>query len=272
VEVIHYSEAPCLSGVSVLRVEHSTRLWTSVKEAFAFSWMISGRSQWHARRRVWDQTPGVLSLNQPGEPHRDVKRDGPCTFQVLAFSPTIFKGEHSVLESKLSSMPAQLRAGHPTYSALLDLQKIIQSRDLFAVENACVDALNALHSLAIPPPNAGSLPPEHRAIRRAKAYLREASLGELSMDALAEHSKLQKHYLSRVFRHAVGLAPYEFVIHLRVAKAKELLARRISVAEVAAEVGFCDQSQLHRHFVRITGVTPGRFAGHSAFQLRARLS
>ena len=40
--------------------------------------------------------------------------------------------------------------------------------------------------------------------------------------------------------------------------------RERSLAEVAAAVGFADQSHLTRHFKRLTGVTPGRFASVAA--------
>ena len=30
--------------------------------------------------------------------------------------------------------------------------------------------------------------------------------------------------------------------------------------DVAQELGYCDQSQLHRHFRRIVGTTPGAYA------------
>jgi AraC family transcriptional regulator len=33
----------------------------------------------------------------------------------------------------------------------------------------------------------------------------------------------------------------------------------LSLAEVAAHAGFCDQSQFSRHFKRKLGVTPGQF-------------
>jgi AraC-like DNA-binding protein len=41
--------------------------------------------------------------------------------------------------------------------------------------------------------------------------------------------------------------------------AQDLLARGVSQIEVAARVGFYDQSLLHRHFKRIVGLTPGAF-------------
>jgi AraC-like DNA-binding protein len=47
----------------------------------------------------------------------------------------------------------------------------------------------------------------------------------------------------------------------RVERAKELLqaGTELSLAQVAADVGFSDQSQLCHHFKRLVGVTPGQF-------------
>lgn len=64
----------------------------------------------------------------------------------------------------------------------------------------------------------------------------------------------------RAFRAEVGLPPYEYLTYLRVWRARELLRGGKRVADAAAEVGFYDESQLHRHFRRIVGVTPGAYA------------
>ena len=55
--------------------------------------------------------------------------------------------------------------------------------------------------------------------------------------------------------------PYAFLTRARVARACILLRGGVPPSEVAARVGFCDQSQLHRHFVRVVGCTPGAYAG-----------
>jgi len=62
------------------------------------------------------------------------------------------------------------------------------------------------------------------------------------------------------FRAEVGLPPYEYLTHVRVWKAMDRLRHGARVAEAAQAVGFYDESQLHRHFRRIVGITPGRFA------------
>jgi len=63
------------------------------------------------------------------------------------------------------------------------------------------------------------------------------------------------------FKAATGLPPHQYVIARRVERAKRLLqaGTDLSLAEVAACVGFSDQSQFCQHFKRLVDVTPGQF-------------
>jgi AraC-like DNA-binding protein len=97
-------------------------------------------------------------------------------------------------------------------------------------------------------------------VRRARAFLHDALSDKVTLDDLAAHAGLDKFHLVRAFRAEVGLPPYEYLTHLRVWKARELLERGALVADAAQSVGFYDESQLHRHFRRIVGITPGRFS------------
>ena len=97
-------------------------------------------------------------------------------------------------------------------------------------------------------------------MRRARAFLHDALADKITLDELAEHAALDKFHLVRAFRAEVGLPPYEYLTHLRVSRARELLRRGVLVAEAAQAVGFYDESQLHRHFRRIVGVPPGVYA------------
>jgi transcriptional regulator GlxA family with amidase domain len=67
------------------------------------------------------------------------------------------------------------------------------------------------------------------------------------------------------FREEVGLAPKGAARLLRFERAKALLesAERPSLADVALESGFYDQSHLTNEFRRIAGVTPATYAGES---------
>ena len=82
----------------------------------------------------------------------------------------------------------------------------------------------------------------------------------MDLDALAEMAGADKFHLCRAFTKEIGIPPYKFLTHLRIAKARALLRRGVRPSDVAPLTGFCDQSQMHRHFVKIVGFTPGEYA------------
>lgn len=97
-------------------------------------------------------------------------------------------------------------------------------------------------------------------VRKALVYINERIGEEISLESLARHVGQSPFHFARAFKDAVGYAPHQYLIRQRVERAKQmLLVGRRSPAEVAGEVGFCDQSHLTRHFKRVTGTTPSQF-------------
>lgn len=79
----------------------------------------------------------------------------------------------------------------------------------------------------------------------------------LSLSELSAIVKMSPHYFSQLFKQATGVTPHQFVIRARVERAKELLKNgKLPIAEVAKQVGFVDQSHLHRHCKKLLGITP----------------
>ena len=70
--------------------------------------------------------------------------------------------------------------------------------------------------------------------------------------------------LVRAFRRELGISPHRYLTGRRIDSARRLLLAGQAPADVAAEVGFHDQSHLTRHFKRVLGVTPGAFSRASA--------
>ena len=97
----------------------------------------------------------------------------------------------------------------------------------------------------------------------AKEYLRANYRRTVSIKEVASAAGLSQAHLIRAFRRAVGIPPYAWLIQLRIERAKALLAAGRSIAGVALDLGFADQSHLSRTFKSFTGVTPARYAeGH----------
>ena len=69
-------------------------------------------------------------------------------------------------------------------------------------------------------------------------------------------------YVSRLFSRESGTTYRKYLTELRVEKAKELLATTgLSIAEVCDRVGFNDYFHFLKTFKRLTGVSPGKYAG-----------
>ena len=99
--------------------------------------------------------------------------------------------------------------------------------------------------------------PERRAVRLVREYLDAYTHRNVALNELAAISGLGSYHLIRVFRAETGLTPHAYFEQVRVHRARALLQRGASIADVAAALGFTDQSHLNRHFKRLTGVTPG---------------
>lgn len=99
------------------------------------------------------------------------------------------------------------------------------------------------------------------ALRAVEEYIHAHLDQNIALAELADVAHLSEFHFARLFKQTTGLPPHQFVIHQRVERAKQLItARRLSLAQVAIDVGFSDQSQLSRHFKRLVGVTPKRFS------------
>jgi AraC family transcriptional regulator len=94
-------------------------------------------------------------------------------------------------------------------------------------------------------------------LKRVTDYIMDHLDQELSLTELAALAQMSRHHFARLFKQSVGVSPHQYVIQQRVNRAKQLLLHgELSVADVAYQVGFANQSHLSRHFKRIVGVSP----------------
>jgi AraC family transcriptional regulator len=94
-------------------------------------------------------------------------------------------------------------------------------------------------------------------LRLVTDYINNNLEHELSLNELAVIVQLSQYHFCRAFKQASGLSPHQYLIQQRVERAKQLLqSGRMNIGAVAIACGFTHQSHLHRHFKRLTGVTP----------------
>jgi AraC-like DNA-binding protein len=71
-------------------------------------------------------------------------------------------------------------------------------------------------------------------------------------------------HLVRRFTAAFGLPPHRYLTGRRIEAARGRLLAGEPISDVAVAVGFHDQAHLHRHFAKLVGTTPARFARQGA--------
>lgn len=82
----------------------------------------------------------------------------------------------------------------------------------------------------------------------------------MTLTELAAIAKVSPNYFATQLKKSIGITPHQYVIGQRVAKAKQLLLKgKLTLAEIAHDLGFADQSHLTRHFKKAMGVTPKKF-------------
>ena len=95
-------------------------------------------------------------------------------------------------------------------------------------------------------------------LRRTIDYI-DAHLGQdIKLADLAQLIGMSQYYFCRLFRQSMGVSPYKYVIQKRVEQAKKLLKQpqKVTIAAIALECGFANQSALNKHFRNLTGTTP----------------
>jgi AraC-like DNA-binding protein len=93
--------------------------------------------------------------------------------------------------------------------------------------------------------------------------------GEIARDwSVAELARLcgvSRSGFATRFKEVLGVGPIEYLMHWRMAVAKDELRRgKRSIGEIALAVGFQSPSAFSRSFTRAVGCSPRQFAGKAA--------
>ena len=94
----------------------------------------------------------------------------------------------------------------------------------------------------------------------AISYIEEHYRKDIDLDQLSAIAHMSRRTFTRTFRDAMGMSAVDHLIHLRIARAYDLLrSNDIMVTEAAFDVGFSDSNYFTRQFKRIIGQSPSEF-------------
>jgi AraC family transcriptional regulator len=95
-------------------------------------------------------------------------------------------------------------------------------------------------------------------VRRVTDYLMAHLAEDVELRQISDLVQLSRSYFSRAFKTSTGLAPHQWLLKARIAKAQELLLTSDRpLAQIAIHLGFADQAHFTRTFARMVGESPG---------------
>jgi AraC family transcriptional regulator len=93
--------------------------------------------------------------------------------------------------------------------------------------------------------------------RRAKEYMASRLTQGVTLEAVARACGMSRSHFARTFKRSTGMAPFEWMRHERINRAKQMLkGSDTPLICVAVECGFTDQSHFTRVFTKLVGTTP----------------
>jgi AraC family transcriptional regulator len=118
--------------------------------------------------------------------------------------------------------------------------------ELIRVNESCLPSVTRIR---------GGLPEWQR--KKLMQYIDEHLAEDVSLSSLAELVHLSPYHFSRMFKQSFDAPPHRYITDRRIERAKSLLAaRKLSVTEIAIDVGFSESSSFTSAFRKVTGETP----------------
>jgi AraC-like DNA-binding protein len=232
-------------------------------ESYAIGATLRGVQRFWCRGETHDSLPGNVILIGPGDVH-DGRSGAPGGYAYRMLYVSVDRVER-VLADATGRVARRLdhRNAIRTDSALarklnLAWRAINQSPASLAAEQLLDETLLVLAAPNEQPRLQTRVASDQPAARRVRDYLHEhfEPVGVCELAALASMSRFQ---LTRQFHQLFGLPLHAYHMQLRLHEAKRRLSEDQDVASVANELGFADQSHLHRRFKGAFGLTPGQW-------------
>ena len=94
-------------------------------------------------------------------------------------------------------------------------------------------------------------------VQEAASYMEQHYQHNITIEEIANACRLNRSYLSKLFKEKKGYPPQEYLIRLRLSKAADLLRTTpMSVGDIAASCGYPNQLHFSRAFKQRYGVPP----------------
>jgi AraC-like DNA-binding protein len=227
-------------------------------ETYSVGVILAGRYEYRSGSRKAILGPGEIRIVSPYELHQS--EAGSWEYLHFDIDETLIAERLAVEEGASERMRPALMPLHrdgELYRRALKLYDTLEKEPIELEESfdAFLERLLASSSGEF----RGVLAGEEASLRRALEYLHAYWYrSDLRVREVARAVGFSPYYFVKKFRQIYGMTPHHYLLNLRIEKARaRIVLSRDSLAQVAMECGFSDQSHMIRLFRRYLGYTPG---------------
>jgi AraC-like DNA-binding protein len=259
---------PSLPGISFFKARFVHHAYSKhAHDEYAIGASESGTETFHCRGYQHLATPGSLILVNPEDLHDGRAVGDGYSYRMIYVAPDVF--------ADVAREGGSWRAPVPLFRAPMIRDELLAT--MVRAFNRRAELRDGLDNLALEAGlmqilrelvdrHSGHCAGDTRCrrdnglIRMACRYLDENFASNPTLTDVAEHCRVSRFALMRLFSKHLGMPPHTYMTHARLRVARQLLLKGESAASVAAAVGYVDQSHLTKRFRAAFGVTPGQFA------------
>ena len=104
----------------------------------------------------------------------------------------------------------------------------------------------------------------YKRIVQSKLFIDNNFADNIDLDKIADQAYFSKFHFIRLFKAIYGKSPHNYLICVRVEKAKKFLADGISILDVSQLVGFESPTSFTATFKKMAGKTPSEYRNRLA--------
>ena len=267
-EQIRYRAVRGMEGVEALEARRLRMTFDRhFHDTYAFGIVLAGVERCRIGAHLNFFEPGIVPLFNPG----DVHDGGPAapdgwSYRMVYLERRLVAGLLEDLGDDEPAFPAHSRSDEPARRRVRAVFDAIDCGSALGLQESLRLVLETLFDGRASERTAARVMPR---LERVRERLEAECCGALRLRDLCAEAGLSPSALLRSFEGAFGLSPHRYQQSRRTTRARRLIAAGMPLAAVATECGYADQSHLNRWFLRVYGVTPGRFRTQLA-ESRAR--
>jgi AraC-like DNA-binding protein len=258
---LFFKKSGLLPGIELRRAQRSTACYsTHSHDEYSFGVIDKGVATYYNQKSKYCIGTGDTVTINPADAHSCNAQEGDWSYRMLFVDLQWIKRlqQDLVCDQEADYLPFRTSFNsNPQSFSDFDLlfNSLLSGESKLQAESLLLEYLGS--SLAVKQPN--SVKSDSVSVRRVQELIQD-QLGEnLTLDEFSEQTGMSRFHLIRSFKQVHGQAPHAFQLDARIKKAKLLLQRGESLAEIAGILGFADQSHFQRHFKQRMAITPKQY-------------